>query len=113
MTQAEAEREPGEGSDRRKPLRMFKKDTRLPVVKQNIETGYSITENNKGHGCDIAVEAGGQDEPGDVRNCGKRSLSHARAEKDEPEGSIFQVSEKVGGGEDKHCFQVRHPFYNK
>lgn len=48
---------------------MFKKDTRLPVVKQNIETGYSITENNKGNGCDIAVEVGGQDESGDVLNC--------------------------------------------
>lgn len=113
MTPAEAEREPGEGSNRRKPLRMFKKDTRLPVVKQNIETGYSITENNKGHGCDIAVEVGGQDEAGDVQNSGKCSLSHARAEKDEPEGSIFQVSEKVGGKKNNHCFQVRHPFYNK
>lgn len=38
------------------------------MVKQNIETGYGITENNKGNGCDIAVEVGGQDEPRDVLN---------------------------------------------
>lgn len=50
------------------PWGRLKKDTRLPVVKQNIETGYGITENNKGNGCDIAVEVGGQDEPRDVLN---------------------------------------------
>lgn len=55
MTQAEPEREPGDGCNRRKPQRMFKKDPLLPVVKENIETGYNITE-NKGNGCDIAVE---------------------------------------------------------
>lgn len=38
------------------------------MVKENIETGYSITENNKAKGCDIVVEIGGQDEPGDVLN---------------------------------------------
>lgn len=60
MTQAE----PGDGSTSRKPLRMSKKDTRLPVVKQNIETGYSITENKKENGCDIAAEVGVRMNPG-------------------------------------------------
>lgn len=59
------------------------------MVKENIETGYSITETNKGNGCDIAVEVRGQDEPGDVLNCEnihangyRRTQSHVIAEKD-------------------------------
>lgn len=39
------------------------------MVKENIETGYNITENNKAKGCDIVVEIEGQDEPRDVLNC--------------------------------------------
>lgn len=38
----------------------------LPVVDENIETGYNITENNKQNGSDITVEVRGQDEPREV-----------------------------------------------
>lgn len=65
------------------------------MVKENIETGYNITENNKGNGCDIAVQIGGQ-EPRDVLNCEhiqetacRTAQSHVIAERDGQENPIF------------------------
>lgn len=66
---------------------MFKKDTWLPVVKQIIETGYSITENSKGNGCDIAVEAGGS---GRTRGCAELGKYSGERLREDADREMFQ-----------------------
>lgn len=52
--------------------------TLLPVVKENIETGYNITENNQQNGSYTAIYVKGQDEPKEL-GCVEHKCKYSEA----------------------------------